>query len=272
MFYKKKLDAAECKIAQLKNELSKEKEKREELESFLSWLEKYADSHHYQFCGLRKIKSNDFYIGFLLKTESKCWPDKSYSYTLYGYISGYTSYDLKNQPEDYIAHFRHLYDPRPFGITNELEVTDHCVKKEGLRRNGIGTEGISLLKDIAREFHCTKISGKRVAVEGSGITEEELYSFYEKQGFEQPEGTKKITYITESYNATNDLKTTDAIERLEKIGALKIGYMIYNKLLRLGYTGAEAGEITGMSEKDLQEAEHIIGETIGNEAISDIAE
>lgn len=47
---------------------------------------------------------------------------------------------------------------------------------------------------------------------------------------------------------------------------------IYNKLLRLGYTGTEAGEITGMSEDDLQEAEHIIGEAIGNKAISDIAE
>ena len=270
MFCKKKLDAAEFKITELKKELIKETEKRRNFESFLSWLEEYADSHRYQFCGLRKIKSNDFYIGFLLEVDSKCWPDKSYSYTLRGYISGYISYDSTNQPEDYIAHFKHLYNPRPFGITNELKLTDHCVKKKHLRRYGIGTEGITLLKNIAREFHCTKIFGERIAVEGSGITEEELYSFYEKQGFEQPEGTKKITYITGNYEVIHGLKASDPVDRLEKIGALKMGYMIYHKLLRLGYTVDEAQEITGMSEADLQEAEHIIKKTMSDEAISDI--
>lgn len=49
-------------------------------------------------------------------------------------------------------------------------------------------------------------------------------------------------------------------------------YKMMSLLLRLGYTGTEAAEITGMSEKDLQEAEHIIGEAIGNKAISDISE
>lgn len=45
-----------------------------------------------------------------------------------------------------------------------------------------------------------------------------------------------------------------------------------NNLIGESNTGTEAGEITGMSEDDLQEAEHIIGEAIGNKAISDIDE
>ena len=141
-----------------------------------------------------------------------------------------------------------------------------------MRRCGIGTEGITQLKSIARQFHCTRIYGTRSAIAGSGITEEGLYSFYEKLGFEQQEGTRQIEFMTENYNAQYGVGPTDPLKRFEKIGSLKMGYMIYNKLLRLGYTGTEAAEITGMSEKDLQEAEHIIGEAIGNKAISVIAE
>lgn len=116
---------------------------------------------------------------------------------------------------------------------------------------------MSVLKEIARQLHCTEISGERIATEESGITDEGLYVFYEKQGFEQTEGSQKIIFRT-GKSGEDPVKARHAFDRYETIGALKKGYAIYRNLLSAGFPEADAARLTEMSEADLQQAKLLL--------------
>lgn len=58
---------------------------------------------------------------------------------------------------------------------------------------GIGSAGLDVIKELARELNCSEIYGSRRPLDGKE-NEERLYQFYEKNGFEQRHDTDLIRY------------------------------------------------------------------------------
>lgn len=81
----------------------------------------------------------------------------------------------------------------------ELKLGDNIVLFDNLKRRRIGTAGMSIIKELAKQLHCTEIYGKRVAIPNTPEERAKLDSFYRSNGFLQDEESGSILFRMDQY-------------------------------------------------------------------------
>lgn len=204
MIRKKDLLDKNARLSEENDILRKVQREHEELESFIAWLNDLCLRKKYQFCGIRKITFNHSrqkpcYIGFVLENILYLEPQKHYSYTLYGYLSTAKRSDMPTPA--YTAFLMQQYSEPLIGITNELELIDNRIPRKDLRREGIGSAGMSIIKELAKHLHCTLITGQKEAEEDTPKSLAELTAFYDAHGFDQDDHSNCISFDMKNYKA-----------------------------------------------------------------------
>ena len=172
----------------LQRKLSKSELELKDMSSFLNFLSESACCGK-QICGIKKIRQydNDVYVGYILDHKLEIEPQRTYVYTIYGYISTNISSPI------YKAELNWQLSRLETDIVKRLELANNYVCGKDLYGLGIGSAGLDVIKELARELNCSEIYGSRRPLDGKE-NKERLYQFYEKNGFEQSHNSDLIRY------------------------------------------------------------------------------
>lgn len=172
----------------LQRKLSKSELELKDMSSFLNFLSESACCGK-QICGIKKIRQydNDVYVGYILEDKFEIEPQRTYVYTIYGYISTNISSPI------YKAELNWQLSRLETDIVKRLELANNYVCGKDLYGLGIGSAGLDVIKELARELNCSEIYGSRRPLDGKE-NKERLYQFYEKNGFEQSHNSDLIRY------------------------------------------------------------------------------
>lgn len=181
---------------EIKNqELLKTKRELKEITIFMDFVRSQILKNDWQLCELKQFNNNK-YIAFFLKSQFEQEPQYVYNYTLIAYLSSDTHCPVYKGNLDW--KFTKRFDiPREFHISSQ-SVT------EQYQNNGIGTQALDIIKHLARQLQCDKITGRRVSLnkftteEDKCIEEKKLYQFYQKNGFTQSEKDETIEFLLKS--------------------------------------------------------------------------
>lgn len=179
-------------------ELERTESEHKELEYLINWMQDYCIRKKAQFCGIQTLDMGDRkrYVGFALLSENVDEAKNEYAYSLFGFL-GEKSGDL---PKVYIASLmQHIVGEIPDGMAARLELVNQNVRIEPYRNHGIGTCAMYAVKDLAKQLHCGRVTGRR-----SPMTEEEeekLWNFYQKNGFCQPHDTRDFSFDVTQYRS-----------------------------------------------------------------------
>ena len=170
----------------LQRKLSKSELELKDMSSFLNFLSESACCGK-QICGIKKIRQydNDVYVGYILEHKFEIEPQRTYVYTIYGYISTNISSPI------YKAELNWQLSRLETDIVKRLELANNYVCGKDLYGLGIGSAGLDVIKELARELNCSEIYGSRRPLDGKE-NKERLYQFYEKNGFEQSHNSDLI--------------------------------------------------------------------------------
>ena len=164
----------------LQRKLSKSERELKDMSSFLNFLSENV-CRGKQICGIKKLRQYDMEHKFEIE------PQRTYVYTIYGYISTNISSPI------YKAELNWQLSRLETDIVKRLELANNYVCGKDLYGIGIGSAGLDVIKELARELNCSEIYGSRRPLDGKE-NEERLYQFYEKNGFEQRHDTDLIRY------------------------------------------------------------------------------
>ena len=184
------------KYLELNGAYSNLQKEHQNLESFIEWLNKCAFQHYLQFCGLRKvsgIRGETHYIGFLLKSKHYTQPSRTYKFR----INGYMDFNRVLASPDFYVNLRQELSEVPYWIENQLMLQNLEIPNEDYRGMGIGSAGISMVKEIAKLLHCTQICAKRFPL--GNQDSDLLWRFYDKAGFAQNEDNNLINFRMSNY-------------------------------------------------------------------------
>lgn len=172
----------------LQRKLSKSELELKDMSSFLNFLSESACCGK-QIYGIKKIRQydNDVYVGYILEHKFEIEPQRTYVYTIYGYISTNISSPI------YKAELNWQLSRLETDIVKRLELANNYVCGKDLYGLGIGSAGLDVIKELARELNCSEIYGSRRPLDGKE-NKERLYQFYEKNGFEQSHNSDLIRY------------------------------------------------------------------------------
>lgn len=172
----------------LQRKLSKSERELKDMSSFLNFLSENV-CRGKQICGMKKLRQydKDVYVGYILEHKFEIEPQRTYVYTIYGYISTNISSPI------YKAELNWQLSRLETDIVKRLELANNYVCGKDLYGIGIGSAGLDVIKELARELNCSEIYGSRRPLDGKE-NEERLYQFYEKNGFEQRHDTDLIRY------------------------------------------------------------------------------
>ena len=172
----------------LQRKLSKSERTLKDINTFLSFLSESVCKGK-QICGIKKIRryDQDVYVGYILEHKFEIEPQKTYVYTIYGYISTNVSSPI------YKAELNWQFSRLETDIVKRLELANNYVCGKDMYGIGIGSAGLDVIKELARELNCSEIYGSRRPLDGKE-NEERLYQFYEKNGFEQRHDSDLIRY------------------------------------------------------------------------------
>lgn len=186
----------------LRDTLIKIKKEHDELEKFIAWMNKEATEKQCQICGIKKINfkhSRNCYIGFFLSSKLEIIPKREYSYTVYGVLSN----DPKHS-KIYKASLNQHLSEYPLNIENYLEIGDHCVE-DIVQRRGIGSSGLTTIKELAKHLHCSYISGKKYPLRDTKEEMAKLTAYYKKNGFVDTGKDDGIRFDMSGYEAKQRL-------------------------------------------------------------------
>ena len=160
----------------LQRKLSKSERELKDMSSFLNFLSENV-CRGKQICGIKKLRQydKDVYVGYILEHKFEIEPQRTYVYTIY---KAELNWQLSRLETD---------------IVKRLELANNYVCGKDLYGIGIGSAGLDVIKELARELNCSEIYGSRRPLDGKE-NEERLYQFYEKNGFEQRHDTDLIRY------------------------------------------------------------------------------
>lgn len=194
-------------------ELEQVKREHEELEDLITWLNDWCEKENIQICGLRKIMPDDDYplpryIGFVISSSVNDLADGSYLFAIRGYLSPSPCF---GRP-DYFAQVTQSIHGLGSDVKNTLVLTENRVNTE-IRRKGVGSAGLTMIKELAKHLRCSEVTGTKRVETFKFETEEEvaeeyehLTAFYAANGFEQEEGSRKITYNMRRYKEETEQK------------------------------------------------------------------
>ena len=182
---KKKLERAlEALITvneNLNKELSQAKTDVAHMQRLLDFVDRKVQAEQFRLCKLQKMETGE-YIAYLLQTQLEESPQYMYTYNLFAYLDS----DLRSPV--YRAHFSwRLPQPLP---ESTLDIDMQYIENGGWHGCGIGSCGMDIVKTVARELHCTKITAKPKVLTFVQTQEEtkkeleKLLRFYEKNGFQ----------------------------------------------------------------------------------------
>lgn len=180
------LDNAINENSKLKDAMCKQEKQLKELQNFIDFLNlQVCDGR--QICGIKKIqyRGSDTYVGYILAHKYEIEPQTTYTYDILGYLS------INPQSPIYRAELNWQMSRRETDIVKKLEISKHYVCDKDLYNLGIGTTGINIIKELARQLNCSEIYGHRRPLDG---TDAELVKFYDKTGFKQAEDSDMIRY------------------------------------------------------------------------------
>lgn len=184
------------KYLELNSMYSDLKKEHNHLESFIELLNVSAFRHKLQLCGLRKVAGiggSTHYIGFLLKSKHCIQQSSAYTFR----INGYLDFNRTLSNPDFYVNLQQELSEVPYWIENKLMLQNLEIPNKNYRGKGIGSAGISMVKEIAKQLHCTKICGRRVAL--GGQDPELLKKFYDRAGFSQNDNEEYITFRMSEY-------------------------------------------------------------------------
>lgn len=183
-------------MAKLREEnaaLRKSEREHEKLEKFIAWLNDLCTREKMQICGIRKItygSDNQLscYIGFVMHNRLELTSQFTYKYSIMGYLSTDMNQSHAAYNADVYQRVSNLVE------TNTMHIEDNQVLCEDIKRKGVGSAGLTILKDLAKRLHCTQIDGTKVAKPDTPAERAKLTAFYAKNGFSQTEGEDRISY------------------------------------------------------------------------------
>lgn len=172
--------------SKLKDSMRKQEKQLRELQNFIDFLNSQVCDGR-QICGIKKIqyRGSDTYVGYILAHKYEIEPQTTYTYDILGYLS------INPQNPIYKAELNWQLSRRETDIVKKLEISKHYVCDKDLYNLGIGTAGINIIKELARQLNCSEIYGHRRPLDG---TDAELVKFYDKTGFKQAEDSDMIRY------------------------------------------------------------------------------
>lgn len=182
----KLLDDVLDENGRLKDAMRKQEIQLKELQGFIDFLNSQVCDGR-QICGIKKIKyrGSDTYVGYILAHKYEIEPQTTYIYDILGYLS------INPQAPIYRAELNWQLSRRETDIVKKLEISKHYVCDKDLYNLGIGTAGINIIKELARQLNCSEVYGHRRPLDG---TDTDLVKFYDKTGFEQSEDSDIIKY------------------------------------------------------------------------------
>lgn len=83
-----------------------------------------------------------------------------------------------------------------------LEIVDNYVKQPKMRHKGIGSIGMSCIKQLADKLNCTQIAGTKRPVPNTQEEMDKLTRFYAKNGFIQSGASNKILFDISTYDTS----------------------------------------------------------------------
>lgn len=169
-------------------------QEHEILERFIAQLNELCVKNGCQLCGIRKIVPENeppFYVGFVITAPVDVDP-RSCAFD----IIGYKSTNPTSLSKVYYAHVCQVMEPVPYNGRSRLRLTDHKTTAEA-RGNGIGSAGISIIKELAFQLHCSEIYGRREPDTPEDL--EKLRRFYARHEFALDEDNGMITFDMKGY-------------------------------------------------------------------------
>lgn len=160
-------------VSNILNENSGQGQNHQMVTKFFDWINMECSRNNYRFCGIEKIPND--YIAFLITKYSQ------YCDTIDFNIRGYFCFHHVRRGILFNEYFADL----TFEITdNRLLICDNYIKDPQNRGKGIGSFGLTYIKNIASILKCKEIYGKAQLPDSSdekGL--ERLLTFYKKNGF-----------------------------------------------------------------------------------------
>lgn len=194
----KELDETREELIQTQKALKEAHKSKESLDSFLAWMQEICAEKNWQFMGVYKIKSKlknkEDYVGFAIFKNNCEWNEvRTQFFTIHGYLCN----GSRNiQKPCYEAHLQQYLSEIP-NITNTLGIVDHYIEDPSNRRRGIGSSAVIVMKNLAKELHCSAIKGKRHSE--TPRDDENLQKFYNKHHFHQENNNKQICFDMTEY-------------------------------------------------------------------------
>lgn len=145
MFGRRKEEKLLEKIAdvneELQRKLSKSERELKDMSSFLNFLSESV-CRGKQICGIKKIRQydKDVYVGYILEHKFEIEPQRTYVYTIYGYISTNVSSPI------YKAELNWQLSRVETNIVKRLELANNYVCGKNLYGLGIGSAGLDVIK------------------------------------------------------------------------------------------------------------------------------
>lgn len=181
-FYKNIDDAETHKILKsIKNDWDKHI-----LIKFFDWINDKCLTGDARFCKIAQVEQGNDYVAFFLTNSIQLNAIRT-RYEICGYLS-YTSNIRK--PKIYYADLTHYND------TNMLWIQDNYITSPNMKNKGIGSAGMSCIKNLAVQLNCEKIQGKAQVTNVINKNEmDKLISFYSKNGFTINPANDIITFL-----------------------------------------------------------------------------
>lgn len=131
------------------------------------------------------------YVAFFVQSKITPFAEKGiYRYDVYGY----SSQNYKTNRRIYEAT-TYQYDKPPYnGVEKHLRLEDNYIVDPDFKRKGVGSAGLDVVKELAKELRCQKIFGERIAKQDTEEERKKLFNFYKKNGFMQSEENEGIEY------------------------------------------------------------------------------
>ncbi len=208
MIRQQEYDQLILELAKVKDDLCTATNRQTQIDGLIDFLNSLCDKEHRQICGIQRIQiqNETRYLGFVVDTSIFDGVQNNHPYYLDGYIS-----KTSTPPErvyraelDFMYSTEALISATVIGdeFYSQLKLKFSSVMLRHFRGFGIGSAGINAIKGIAKQTRCSEIVGIRAVLGMHPVTseaEEALYRFYEKHGFDQSAGSKKIVFPMKKY-------------------------------------------------------------------------
>lgn len=78
-------------------------------------------------------------------------------------------------------------------------LSDNFVNRDEIKHEGIGAAGMSIIKELAKNLHCTFIKGTKKTRDDTPEEFANLTAFYHAQGFDQDSQSRYISFDMKNY-------------------------------------------------------------------------